>query len=90
MKDFIASSMSERDCKEICRKYLRDKFESDDQIICEDEFLYDKAYGFIRLMVEEGIASTLSDMDGVLKNINELLRIKFRDKFKKKAPEAGQ
>ena len=82
--------MSDRDCKEICRRHLRDKFESDDQIICEDEFLYDKAYGFIRLMVEEGIASTFSEMDGVLKTINELLRIKFRDKFKKTVPVAGE
>ena len=84
MKDFIASLMSEKDYKEMCRKYLRDKSEADDQIIYKDNFLYDQAYDAICLLIDIGTVSNSSDIERVLNDVNKHILRKFREKFKRK------
>ena len=90
MKDFIASSMSEKDFKELLRIYLRDKSEADHQIIYESKFLYDQVYHVLCLLIDIGTISNISDIDQVLSSVNKHIQKRFREKFKKKSPVTGK
>ena len=81
--------MSEEDCKEIFRKYLRNKLEADDQIIYKNKFLYDEAYDTICLLMDIGTVSNVSDIERVLNDVNKYIHKKFRKKFKRKSPVPG-
>lgn len=81
--------MSEEDCKKLFRKYLRKKSKADDQIIYKREFLYDEAYDYICLLMNIGTVSNVSDIDRVLSDVNNYVRLKFRQKFRRKPPVPG-
>ena len=81
MKDFIAYRMSEEDCDEICREYLRD--ESEHRIKKDNvNSVYDQSYAIIRLLIDKLIISDISDMENVLNMINKAILNKFRQKLR--------
>ena len=81
MKDFIAYRMSEEDCDEICREYLRD--ESEHRIKKDNvKSVYDQSYAIIRLLIDKLIISDISDMENVLNMINKAILNKFRQKLR--------
>ena len=90
MKDFVAYSMSEKDCKEVFRIYLLVKSEADDQIIYKEKSLYDEAYHAICLLMTTGTVSKISDFEQVLSNVNKHIHERFRNKFRKQSPVPGK
>ena len=73
--------MSEEDCDEICREYLRD--ESEHRIKKDNvNSVYDQSYAIIRLLIDKLIISDISDMENVLNMINKAILNKFRQKLR--------
>ena len=81
MTDFIAYRMSEEDCDEICREYLRGESE---HRIKKDNLnnVYDQSYAIIRLLIDKLIISNIFDMENVLNKVNNDILNKFRQKLR--------
>ena len=73
------------------RKIAKDKLsiETENRIRSDYEFVYDKAYGTLRELINQGIVSKWSDMKNILVSVNKRIINEFTKKFGRKQSAPG-
>ena len=79
--------MGINDWKDIAKKELSP--ETENQIGYNNDNLYDKSYGTVRELINQGIVKNWSDMKRILKCVNQEIICKFTKKFSSKQPAPG-